>query len=180
MLESAQTYRLVNESGCITIPDVDDAEDFAAVKSAMGFLKMSDAQMDACFRLVSAALWLGNVQFQGTHENNVEGSAITNPEVVQKGAQLLGLKVDDLGASLVQKELTIQKTVTVVPLKPHEAADARDSLVKSIYSHCFVWLVSHINASIKTGDSKNFFGVLDIFGFENFQVCPFVLTSTAE
>jgi myosin heavy subunit len=53
-----------------------------------------------------------------------------------------------------------------------QAADARDTLAKSLYDRLFGWLVTQINNSIRgtfTEDSP-FIGILDIFGFENFTV----------
>lgn len=52
-----------------------------------------------------------------------------------------------------------------MPLKPHEAAAARDALAKSIYSRLFDWIVAAINKSIPFGQSSAYIGVLDIAGF---------------
>ncbi|CAN0598072.1 unnamed protein product, partial [Ectocarpus sp. 12 AP-2014] len=46
----------------------------------------------------------------------------------------------------------------------------RDAIVKSLYEALFLWIVSVINTSLGKGeDSLPFIGVLDIFGFENFD-----------
>ena len=48
-----------------------------------------------------------------------------------------------------------------------QATDARDGLVKNIYSKMFDWIVSMINTNIRPGEHHSMFiGVLDIFGFE--------------
>ena len=52
-----------------------------------------------------------------------------------------------------------------------QAADSRDSLAMSLYAQLFKWIVSKLNVSLKGSDSFHSIGVLDIFGFENFQVC---------
>lgn len=50
-------------NGDITIPGVNDAQEFQAVKQAMNTLGISDAERDDIFRLVSIILMLGNIQF---------------------------------------------------------------------------------------------------------------------
>ena len=53
-----------------------------------------------------------------------------------------------------------------------QAMDARDGLVKNIYSKMFDWIVSMINTNIKPVEAHAMFiGVLDIFGFEVSACC---------
>ncbi len=54
-----------------------------------------------------------------------------------------------------------------------KAADARDALAKALYERLFNWLILRINEAISGVTSQNSYmiGILDIFGFENFQVC---------
>ena len=56
-----------------------------------------------------------------------------------------------------------------------QASNARDAVMKYLYSKLFDWIVSHINACIQhpQPDGAPFIGVLDIFGFELFKVNSF-------
>lgn len=52
--------------------------------------------------------------------------------------------------------------------------DVRDAFVKGIYGRMFIWMVEKINNAIFKPTSTNkhkrtSIGVLDIFGFENFE-----------
>ena len=61
----------------------------------------------------------------------------------------------------------------MVPLKVHEASNARDALAKSTYSRLFDYIVRRINHSIPFEKSCYYIGVLDIAGFEYFTVNSF-------
>ncbi|KAH8020723.1 hypothetical protein HPB51_003092 [Rhipicephalus microplus] len=60
-----------------------------------------------------------------------------------------------------------------VPLKAYEANNARDALAKAVYSKLFDLIVRRINQSIPFSSSSHYIGVLDIAGFEYFQVNSF-------
>ena len=53
-----------------------------------------------------------------------------------------------------------------------QVVNATSSLCKSIYSRCFSWLIDRVNETlnIKKIKRQHFIGVLDIAGFEIFQV----------
>ena len=46
------------------------------------------------------------------------------------------------------------------------------ALAKAIYGKMFAWLVARVNKTLDTKNKRQYFiGVLDIAGFEIFQVC---------
>ncbi|KAM7380623.1 hypothetical protein PAMP_003904 [Pampus punctatissimus] len=53
------------------------------------------------------------------------------------------------------------------------AMDSRDSVAMALYSQCFSWIIMRINHKIKGKDNFKSIGILDIFGFENFEVNRF-------
>ena len=60
-----------------------------------------------------------------------------------------------------------------VPLKVHEAQNARDALAKAIYIRLFDQIVGFINKSIPFSSSISYIGSLDIAGFEYFPINSF-------
>ena len=53
------------------------------------------------------------------------------------------------------------------------------ALSKALYARMFVWLVSRVNKTLETKQKKQYFiGVLDIAGFEIFEVCTSPTTAT--
>lgn len=62
-------------------------------------------------------------------------------------------------------------SVYEVPLNPAQATSVRDALAKAIYNNLFEWIVDRVNISMKSKSSAaNIIGVLDIYGFEIFDV----------
>jgi len=60
-----------------------------------------------------------------------------------------------------------------VPLKVHEAQNARDALAKALYVRLFDQIVSFVNKSIPFSSSISYIGILDIAGFEYFPINSF-------
>jgi myosin-6 len=60
-----------------------------------------------------------------------------------------------------------------VPLKVHEAQNARDALAKALYVRLFDQIVSFVNKSIPFSSSTSYIGILDIAGFEYFPINSF-------
>merc|ERR1712038_351345 len=97
---------------------------------------------------------------------------------LQITAKLMGLDADELRRALTARVMQTSKggykgTVIMVPLKVHEASNARDALAKSMYSRLFDYIVVKINQSIPFEKSAYYIGVLDIAGFEYFTVNSF-------
>ena len=44
-------------------------------------------------------------------------------------------------------------------------------MAMALYARCFEWVIKKINSRIKGKDDFKSIGILDIFGFENFEVC---------
>lgn len=57
-----------------------------------------------------------------------------------------------------------------VSFSPLQAVDSRDSVSMALYSQCFSWIILKINQKVKGKENFKSIGILDIFGFENFEV----------
>lgn len=64
--------------------------------------------------------------------------------------------------------------MTKLPTCILQAYFARDALAKHIYAMVFNWIVGELNKSLtSTAKSAKFIGVLDIYGFETFEINSF-------
>ncbi|XP_049321383.1 unconventional myosin-IXb isoform X2 [Astyanax mexicanus] len=162
------------------IEDADDLRhDFERLQQAMEMVGFLPATKKQIFSVLSAILYLGNVTYSRKSTGRDEGLDVGPPEVLANLSDLLKVKEE-----LLVEALTKRKTVTVndkliLPYSHSEAITARDSMAKSLYSALFDWIVLRINhALLNKKDMEESvsclsIGVLDIFGFEDFETNSF-------
>lgn len=173
-LESnVSSYNYISKSGCTEIPGVSDMEEFKEMQSAMSQLQFSDQERLDVFKLVAAVLHLGNINFVTTGDRSCK---ITNSNELDAAASLIGVKSLALQTAMINRIMVIRgQAPTNIALSSQEASDMRDALSKIIYSRLFDWLVGRINQAIWVDSGKNqnkmkTIGILDIFGFEIFEM----------
>uniref|UniRef100_A0A8C3PY53 Myosin X n=1 Tax=Chrysolophus pictus TaxID=9089 RepID=A0A8C3PY53_CHRPC len=163
-LAEPETYRYLSQSGCVNDENLNDGEMFTKVMTAMKVVDFSSEEIRDIFKLLSGTLHLGNVEFM-----TAGGAQVTT----KAGNDLLGLDAFQLSEVLTQRSMILRGEEISSPLTVEQAADSRDSLSMALYSQCFSWLISKINTKIKGRENFKSVGILDIFGFENFQVNRF-------
>lgn len=176
-LMPANFYDYLNKTKCYNIEGVDDCAMFDSLRMAMSVLNMEQDSCDGIFSVLSAILWLGNLQFQCDDGGlSAEQCQLTEAdiEIIEIVAQLLGVERKNLEPITLRRQINVRGTITEIPFKLHEARDNRNGMAKALYSRLFTWVVNFINASTNPGlDNTCFLGVLDIFGFENFDTNSF-------
>ncbi|KAK6303021.1 hypothetical protein J4Q44_G00273760 [Coregonus suidteri] len=107
-------------------------------------------------------------------------SAILGPaDVLSTLSDLLKVKQELLGEALTKRKQKTANDKLVLHYTLKEAVTARDSMAMSLYSSLFDWIVLHINhALLNRRDMEEAvsclsIGILDIFGFEDFQTNSF-------
>lgn len=75
---------------------------------------------------------------------------------------------------LCTRKIISMRDVILKPMFVEEAHAARDALAKHIYAELFNWIVLVINKALESDVQKHkFIGVLDIYGFETFEINSF-------
>ncbi|XP_076076896.1 unconventional myosin-VI-like isoform X1 [Mytilus galloprovincialis] len=168
------------KDGSLHDPKLDDMNDFKTCDLAMTHLGISDEDKLSIYTLVAAVLHLGNLEFEENVDDAKGGCKINGPSEKTLGicSGLLSLDKEELRESLITRVMQTSKggskgTLIKVPLKIGEASSARDALAKTIYSKLFDYIVSRVNQAIPFSQSMSFIGLLDIAGFEYFQVNSF-------
>ncbi|ODN02660.1 Myosin-VIIa [Orchesella cincta] len=170
-LSEPTQYRYLTGGKCITCEGRDDAAEFSDIRSAMKVLMFSDPEIWEILKVLSALLHLGNIKSKGTIINNLDATEISDSSHVETTASLIGVNRQSLIEALTTKTIFAHGETVVSTMSREQAVDVRDAFAKGIYGRLFVWIVSKINSAIfhPRGGVHMSIGVLDIFGFENFE-----------
>eukprot|EP01061_Rhynchopus_euleeides_P007222 TRINITY_DN1620_c0_g2_i1.p1 TRINITY_DN1620_c0_g2~~TRINITY_DN1620_c0_g2_i1.p1 ORF type:complete len:1171 (+),score=452.67 TRINITY_DN1620_c0_g2_i1:120-3632(+) len=167
------SYKSLTAGNMLCNKEFDTKEEYDEVCKALESMGVASNDVNAIWRCVAGVLNCLNVCV--VEDSTGEGSAIT--EATQ---QFLSLTCDHWQISLdtFTKEMTTTtmfiggQWITKV-LNPTKAVDGRDALVKATYDYEFGWLVDKCNQMLDADCEGNWVGLLDIFGFEDFEVNSF-------
>ncbi|XP_017777144.1 PREDICTED: myosin-VIIa-like [Nicrophorus vespilloides] len=174
-LGSASDYNYLNQGKTLKCEGRNEAKEFADIRNALKVLNFSDEDVSSMFSILAAILHLGNIKFKGVNVSNIETSQISDGNLCNKIAGLLGIDSKDLNTSLTKRTFFASGESVIKELSKGQASESRDAFVKGIYGRMFIFLVDKINETIDQTKMKRKYsiGVLDIFGFENFNVNSF-------
>ncbi|GAM17155.1 hypothetical protein SAMD00019534_003300 [Acytostelium subglobosum LB1] len=170
-LGSPQDYHYLNQSQCFEIEGVDDDATFLKTCHAMSVAGISMQEQENVFKIISIVLHLGNIEFV---DQGDDSSSIGQDEPLEKAATLIGCPKEELAKTFLTRKVVTGKESFVATNTKERAENARDSLAMLLYGLMFEWLVVKINSSMSVQQkSKSFIGILDIYGFESFEVNGF-------
>ena len=173
--DSANDYHYLSERESV-IPSISDADEFSVTCECMESIGIDSVARTEIFTAISGILQLGNITFVSeSADSDVERISESKEAAFQSAARLLGLQSEELLTAITKQNMHVGGVVIVKSQTHLQAVEKRDSLARCIYSLLFSWLVDKINYSISAKDDAGwgFIGVLDIYGFENFQANGF-------
>ena len=89
----------------------------------------------------------------------------------EKVAFLLGVNAGDLLKGLLKPKIKVGTEFVTQGRNKDQVNYSVSALAKSLYNRMFEWLVKRVNKTLDTKAKRNYFiGVLDIAGFEIFDV----------
>ncbi|XP_028179088.1 unconventional myosin-Vb-like [Ostrinia furnacalis] len=180
-LDHQDSFHYLNQGGSPDIDGVDDLRAFNETKNALTTLGVTESEQQDMFTILSAILHLGNIQFyehdpDAAPDTECEDGAYisSNDKHLARVCSLLGVSSVELRRWLTHRRITSAHEVIVSRTDVSRAMFSRDALAKRLYGELFAWVVCAVNRALDTGHAKkHFIGVLDIYGFETFEINSF-------
>jgi len=175
-LQDSMEFLYTNQGDNPAIDNVDDDAEFLKTHESLRLLGFTDSDASNIYRILAALLHLGNVAIVGGGGRSESETSLVKPEdpSLPVVCSLLEVPESQLRTWLCSRRIVTMRESYTKPMPAAEARQARDALTKCIYSNLFDWIVHQINKALKTNKKVHkFIGVLDIYGFETFEVNSF-------
>lgn len=177
---TGESFRYLGATEIDSIDGVPDEKQWPRTLEALKVFELEGDSLHTLMRALCVVLQLGNLTFDRDPGAGIEegGTVITSIEELEILSDLIGID-----PNVIESEMTLRLIKTGydevhVQLSPSVAKESCDALAKEIYNRIFDVLVRKVNAYTRADgeDSHEKFGMislLDIFGFERFQVNRF-------
>ncbi|XP_056112684.1 unconventional myosin-Va isoform X5 [Rhinichthys klamathensis goyatoka] len=171
-LGKADNFHYTKQGRNPVIDGIDDAKEMSTTRNAFTLLGVNESYQMGLFRILASILHLGNVEVK---DRDSDSSIIPpNNGHLSVFCELMGVTYQDMSHWLCHKKLKTATETYIKPVPKLQAINARDALAKHIYAKLFNWIVDHVNKSLhSTVKQHSFIGVLDIYGFETFEINSF-------
>ena len=166
------------------------------VKS-LALIGVTGEKLQTLLRAICVVLQLGNIDFEPV-AGDTDKSQIASQDEFAELAELMGIEPTKLTTALTTRDVVVRSEAVQVPLTADKAKESTDAFAKEIYAKVFLWLVRTINDATcaeknyecddgegngrrrssrrrasATDNAFGIIGLLDIFGFETFEVNRF-------
>lgn len=173
-ISNPEQFYYLNQGSDPKIDGVDDALEFQDTIAALSVIGINDSLQMEVFKILAGLLHIGNIEIK---QSSTSSSISPDEPNLKLACELLGLDPYEFSKWLTKKEITTRSEKIVTNLKKEQALVVRDSVSKFIYSLLFDWLVNQINTMLHGAEVsdqvRSFIGVLDIYGFEHFEMNSF-------
>uniref|UniRef100_A0A4X1U5F9 Myosin motor domain-containing protein n=1 Tax=Sus scrofa TaxID=9823 RepID=A0A4X1U5F9_PIG len=173
-LNNLCAHRYLNQSlrdGATAEPSL-NREKLAVLKQALHAVGFSHLEVENLFVILAAILHIGDIRFTALTE--ADSALVSDLQLLEQVAGMLQVPTDELVSALTT-DVHYFKGEMITRRNTVEMAEFyRDLLAKSIYGRLFSFLVNTVNYFLHNQDEPSSLhtwdiGILDIFGFEEFQ-----------
>lgn len=144
-------------------------------QQAFDILGFTKEEKENVYKITAAVMHMGGMKFkQRGREEQAEADGMEEGERV---AKLLGCDVQELYKNLLKPRIKVGNEFVTQGRNKDQVSNSIGALCKGVFDRLFKWLVVKCNETLDTKQKRqHFIGVLDIAGFEIFDVStPFFL-----
>ena len=157
------------------IPNVDDLKEYNILVQAFNIMGLSTQEIHNIFLILAVVLHLGNLDFSSWKSEQANFTLDSPIDIIVK---LLGIEETDFVNNLLRPKVKAGREFIQKSMKAPEVKYAIDAFAKHIYEKLFQYIIERINTNLNmdsdiNDELLNFIGVLDIAGFEIFDVNSF-------
>lgn len=162
-----EDYEYLNKSRR-EVDGVNDVEEWKQLQAAFDVVGFSPQEQFDLFRIVAAVLHIGNIAITSTRSDD---AVLPDPSQAERVCHLLGIPVAEFTKAVLRPKVLAGREWVTQARTRQQALDELAALCKTLYEKSFGSLVDRINKALDRPSSKStFIGVLDIAGFEIFDV----------
>ncbi|KAK2492085.1 hypothetical protein MC885_019740, partial [Smutsia gigantea] len=171
LLEPCSHYRFLTNGPSSTSGQ--ERELFQETLESLRVLGFTHEEITSMLRMISAVLQFGNIVLK--RERNKDQASMPDNTAAQKLCRLLGLGVTDFSRALLTPRIKVGRDYVQKAQTKEQADFALEALAKATYERLFRWLVLRLNRALDRSPRQgaSFLGILDIAGFEIFQLNSF-------
>ncbi|XP_067305196.1 myosin-10 isoform X4 [Pseudorasbora parva] len=172
LLGSADEYRFIC-GGSLPVPGQSDSENFTQTMDSVTIMGFTQEESTSMLKVISAVLQFGNITFN--KEKNTDQASMPDDTAAQKLCHLLGISVLEFSRAILTPRIKVGREYVQKAQTKQQADFAIEALAKATYERLFRWLVHRINRALdrRQRQGASFIGILDIAGFEIFQLNSF-------
>ncbi|KAI5720901.1 hypothetical protein M8J77_013076 [Diaphorina citri] len=155
--------------GKITIPGMDDGEEFQLTDQAFDILGFTKEEKENVYKITASVMHMGGMKFkQRGREEQAEPDGTEEGDRVSK---LLGVDSQQLYTNLVKPRIKVGNEFVTQGRNVNQVNYSIGAMCKGVFDRLFKFLVKKCNETLDTQQKRqHFIGVLDIAGFEIFDV----------
>lgn len=142
---------------------------FLKQQEAFDILGFTQEEKDNVYKITAAVMHMGGMKFK--QRGREEQAEADGEEEGKRVAQLLATDAADLYKNLLKPRIKVGNEFVTQGRNKDQVTNSIGALCKGIFDRLFKWLVKKCNETLDTKQKRqHFIGVLDIAGFEIFDV----------
>ena len=156
-----------------TETDTDDILRYKELVGTMEVLGFLAEEIRSMWTILAVILKAGQLVFEDNVGSTDDSSSFADGAVGADIASILQVDATVFEDALTTKHIVTAGETFHKPLDASKACESRDTFVQNMYDNLFAWLTRRLNTILapETSSAAEYLsvGVLDIFGFENFE-----------